>query len=196
MQKTIILLIVLLFFIMGYKSKEKYSAQQRDYTTFTQEAKQFVQSNGLSNEFYILVDMSVHSGKKRMFVISFADGSIRDAFLTTHGMGCGSSDDDVKFSNVPESHCSSKGKYILGKKKVYSPSFQHKYIMYGKEASNSNAVVRNIVFHPWSVVPDEETYPSGIAQSWGCPAVSENAFNAMDGYLQSTNGRVLLWIID
>ncbi|MFB9121087.1 murein L,D-transpeptidase catalytic domain-containing protein [Bergeyella porcorum] len=195
MQKTIIFLITLLLF-SGCKRREVYPEPERDYTTFTQEAKQFAQYNRLSNEFYILVDMSVHSGKKRMFVINFADGSIRDAFLTTHGMGCGSSDGDVRFSNTPESHCSSKGKYILGTQKVYSPGYRYKYIMYGKEASNSNAVVRNVVFHPWSIVPDEETYPNGIAQSWGCPAVSEKAFNTIDGYLQSTNGRVLLWIID
>lgn len=170
--------------------------QGRDYSQFHEEALKYAKNKNLSTDFYILIDFSIHSGKKRFFIVDFKTKKIKDSFITTHGMGMGSSEEAVVFSNIPNSHTSSKGKYILGKEKVYSPGYRYKYIMYGKENSNSNAVVRNVVFHPWNVVPSEETYPNSIPMSWGCPAVSEDAFEQIDQKIQRTNKRVLMWIID
>lgn len=116
--------------------------------------------------------------------------------MVSHGSGGGSTNSKVVFSNKPNSHCSSKGKYILGEKKVYSPGYRHKYIMYGQEPSNSNAVIRNVVFHPWNPIKDWETYPIPSPESWGCPAVSEKSFYEIDELIQDANGRILMWIID
>lgn len=169
--------------------------KERDYFQFHEEALKYAKDKNLSTDFYILIDLSIHSGKKRFFIVDFKTKMIKDSFITTHGMGMGSSDKAVVFSNVPNSYTSSKGKYILGKEKVYSLGYRHKYIMYGKEKSNSNAVVRNVVFHPWDIVPSEETYPKSIPMSWGCPAVSEVAFEQIDQKIQQTGKRVLMWII-
>ncbi|MDO4763516.1 MAG: murein L,D-transpeptidase catalytic domain family protein [Flavobacteriaceae bacterium] len=185
-----------LIFIFLNCDKKKENVLKDKYLVYTKEALGYVQEKGLSTEFYILVDLSIHSGKKRMFMIDLYSGEIRESFMATHGMGGGSMEENVVFSNVPNSHCSSKGKYILGSKKVYSPGYRHKYIMYGQENSNSNAVVRNVVFHPWYIVPSEETYPESIPMSWGCPAVSEEAFYHIDNLIQQTNGRVLMWVIN
>lgn len=176
-------------------SSQKISYSREKYAKTNSEALAFIKENKLSEKMYILVDLSIHSGKKRMFVINPKTGNLREAFITTHGMGGNSKDGKITFSNIPESLCSSKGKYTLGKKKVPSAGFGHKYIMYGKESSNSNAVKRNIVFHPWSVVPNEETYPKSIPMSWGCPAVSPSAFEKIDAWIQETNKNVLIWII-
>lgn len=168
------------------------------YSEYIKNGLTTIQTYNLSQEVMILVDMSIHSGKKRMFVINPQTNELLHSSLTTHGMGDNgvySKEGDVKFSNVPESHLSSQGRFILDKNRVYSPGYRYKYIMRGIDSTNSNAVIRNVVFHPWGILPSEETYPESIAESWGCPAVSEYDFSIIHTIIQSTNKRVLFWII-
>ena len=68
-----------------------------------------------------------------------------------------------------------------------------KYILHGLETTNSNAKDRNIVFHSWGMVSDEEVFPNGTSEGWGCPAISNNAFTEIDAYLKNS-GPTLMWI--
>ncbi|WP_317616906.1 murein L,D-transpeptidase catalytic domain-containing protein, partial [Elizabethkingia miricola] len=42
--------------------------------------------------------------------------------------------------------------------------------MHGLEETNSNALKRVIVFHSWDKMSDEEVFPKGSPEGWGCPA--------------------------
>jgi hypothetical protein len=64
----------------------------------------------------------------------------------------------------------------------------------GKEKTNSNAVNRAIVLHSWEVVPNNEVYPEGTPEGWGCPAVSNESMKKIDEILKQ-NKNVLMWII-
>ena len=205
-KKAIFICVILLIFssiiyLFYIRNKEaRFEKRSEDYQSYFQEASDYCKNKGLCTDFFILVDYSIHSGKKRMYIYDFKEKRITDRFLVSHGSGKSSVvtslvKEKPTFSNILESHCSSLGKYILGKKKVPSTGYKEKYLLYGQEATNSNALKRNIVFHPWSVMPDFETYPSGVPKSWGCPAVSKSVFNKIDKKIQSTKKNILFWII-
>jgi hypothetical protein len=54
--------------------------------------------------------------------------------------------------------------------------------------------MRTIVFHSWEKVPDEEVYPNGTPEGWGCPKISNNSFKIIEPLLQSRSQPVLMWI--
>lgn len=207
MKKSLILLF--LFSLIGggywFLSKENPTPQppqkvQKDYTQYAKEALKYCKNNNASTDFFILIDFAIHSGKKRMFIWDFKQGKITESFLVSHGSGKmptakDLSKDNPVFSNVEESHCSSLGKYLIGRNKVPSVGYGEKYLLYGKDKTNSNALKRNVVIHPWKRMPNEEPYPKGTPESWGCPAVSIEVFNILHQKIQSTPKQVLLWAI-
>jgi len=162
-------------------------------------AKEFVIANNMNKDLCILVDMGIHSGKKRLFLWDLKGDSVLKSGVCSHGC-CdnGWSDDETKlepkFSNVPESHCSSLGKYKLGKRGYSNFGIHINYKLHGLEKTNNNAYKRYIVFHSWSIIEDEETYPKGIAESWGCPAVSNNFMTELDTVLKDQKKPLLFWI--
>jgi hypothetical protein len=118
--------------------------------------------------------------------------------MVTHGCcedpwGEDASKTSIQFSNIEDSHCSSWGKYKIGERGWSSFGVHVKYILHGLETTNSNAKDRNIVFHSWGMVSDEEVYPAGTPEGWGCPAVSNHAFLEIDAYLKNS-GPTLMWI--
>jgi hypothetical protein len=70
-----------------------------------------------------------------------------------------------------------------------------KYLLHGQDATNNNATKRAIVFHSWEKITDEEIYPKGTIEGWGCPAISNRAMIQMDKLIQHSNKKVLMWII-
>ncbi|TSA51417.1 MAG: hypothetical protein D4R43_00760 [Sphingobacteriales bacterium] len=53
-----------------------------------------------------------------------------------------------------------------------------------------------MVLHSWEAVTDEEIFPKGSAESWGCPAVPNNFMLMLDELLKASDKPVLLWIIN
>lgn len=166
--------------------------------TKAKEAKTYCQQNGLNTDMCVLVDMSIHSGKKRLFLWSFKGDSILKSAVCSHGTcdNLSTYDADItpQFSNTPETHCSSLGKYKLGNRGWSSFGVNFNYKLHGLEKTNNNAYKRYIVFHSWSIIDDEETYPMHIAQSWGCPAVSNNFMKEIDVVLKKQDKSLLFWI--
>lgn len=165
------------------------------------EALDYCRSYGLNTSICILVDMSLHSGVNRMVVWDFSKDTILHSCLVSHGCcttgGIWQQDQtktNPRFSNKEGSHCSSLGKYKIGKRGHSSWGVRIKYLLYGLEASNINALAREIYFHSWSNVPDQEVYPSGTPEGWGCPAVSPRNLTKIDGILRWRITPVLLWI--
>lgn len=199
MNRLLCISIVLLSFLSSCRShKEEVIAQNKIHNK-VEEAWDFVQREGYNQDFCFLLDFSIPSGKSRFFVWDFRTQAITHQYLVTHGACNGvnapeSLEEGVNFSNINNSHCSSIGKYKVGRRDVSSWGIKVKYWLHGLESSNYNAVNRVVVLHSWEAVPDMEVHPLPIAQSWGCPAVSNDAMWELDALLQNTIRPTLLWI--
>ncbi len=158
------------------------------------EAAAYVTKNGLNTGAAILIDLGLHSGSYRCFVVRLSDGSIRLKGLVTHGSGkTGLLAGERKYSNEEGSLLSSIGKYKTGKS--YQGQFGLAYKLYGLEATNSNAYSRFIVLHGHECVPDAET-DGLLCQSWGCPTVSPAFLKQLQKVIDAADKPVLLWIYD
>lgn len=162
------------------------------------EALAFCKSKNMNTEFCVLIDYSIHSGKKRLFVYDFKEGKVIMSGMVSHGCGdnpwgVDATKSKPTFSNVHESHQSSLGKYKVGKRGYSSWGINVNYKMHGLENSNSNAYDRIIVLHSWDMIPHEECYPNGTPEGWGCPAVSNDFMKQLDKQLKNTDKDVLMW---
>jgi len=166
-----------------------------------EEALQFCKDYNYNEQICLLINMNVHSGKHRFYVWDFNKRAAIDSGLVSHGCGTapwsgeGSADKPI-FSNVPDSHLSSLGKYKIGERAISQWGVGIKYNLHGLEATNNNALKRFIVFHSWESVGDIATHPIGSPESWGCPAVSNLFFLRVDTILQAADQPVLMWIFN
>ena len=171
-----------------------------NYGTHAKEALDFCRDKGLNMDFFILIDLRIHSGRKRFLVWDFNQREIVGRYLVSHGCchfgwsGTQTKENAI-VSNLDGSHCSSEGKYILKDRGPSSWGVKVKYLMIGQDATNNNALRRQIVFHSWEAVPDEEVYPYGTPEGWGCPAISNEAFRQVDELISQAEKPVLMWII-
>ena len=193
--------LLIAFLLVGCsQSSNSNTAARRDISAFHQEARAFCAENNFNQQFYFLVDFATHSGKFRFWVYDFETHSIVDSGLVSHG-ACDvfsenpNPDENVLTSNIPESHCSSEGKYKVGSRDYSKWGIHVKYWLHGLEATNSNAVERVVVLHSWEALADEEIYPNYAALSWGCPAVSDAFMLRLDELLQNQDKPTLLWIV-
>lgn len=164
-----------------------------------QEALTYCKAKGFNTDFCLLADMSIHSGRNRLFLYDFKKNTITRKMLVGHG--CGNypwsfdfSKEHPSFSNVDGSHCSALGKYKIGQRGYSNWGINVKYELHGLEATNSNALARFIVFHSWEKVADEEVYPNGTAEGWGCPTISNANMRIIDPLLQKVDKPVLFWM--
>jgi hypothetical protein len=173
----------------------------KDYKATNKEALEYCKKNEFNEDYYFLLDLSIHPGKNRFFVYDFKENKISDKNLVTHG-SCDQFEENpdkweiAKFSNKTDSHCSMKGKYKIGKRDYSSWGINVKYWLHGLDKTNENAVKRVVVLHSWSAVSNEEIYPNFSPLSWGCPAVSDAFMRKLDVKLKATRKPVLLWIIE
>ena len=173
----------------------------KNYSKTHDEALVFCKENKYNQDYYFLVDLSIHSGSNRFFVYDFATKKVIDKNLVTHG-SCDQFEENpdkwekAKFSNKLDSHCSMKGKYKIGKRDYSSWGINVKYWLHGLEKSNSKAIERVVVIHSWNAVKNTEIYPKFSPLSWGCPAVSNEFMKVLDEKLKRSEKPVLLWIIE
>ncbi len=197
-MKKLFLLLVLSFVCCNHTSPID---DAKDYTSIHNEALAFCKENQFNQDFYFLIDMSVHSGRNRFFVYDFKTGKISHRNIVTHG-ACDVFQDNpekykkAKFSNQSESHCSMKGKFRIGKRDYSSWGINVKYWLHGLEPTNTNAVKRVVVLHSWTAVSNKEIFPGYSPLSWGCPAVSDEFMQVLDEQLKTVQKPVLLWIIE
>ncbi|PWW27982.1 murein L,D-transpeptidase catalytic domain-containing protein [Chryseobacterium sp. AG844] len=180
-------------------AEKKPEADLSKIKSKAEEALEFCDSKNLSKDFCILIDMSLHSGVNRFFIWDFKNNKISKKYLVGHGCGSNSwSKDNSKanpgFSNEDGSHLSSLGKYKLEGRGYSDWGINIKYLMHGLEETNSNALKRYIVFHSWDLMSDEEVFPDGSPEGWGCPTVSNNAMKEIDPMIQKSGKPVLMWI--
>ncbi len=201
LKLLIIFLSIILLVCKCSSDDESYSLNYEFTQSKANKALEYCKSRKMNIEFCILIDMGIHSGRKRFFVWDFAKDTIVHSFLVAHGC-CNNqswqafSKNNPKFSNVENSHCSSLGKYKIGERGHSSWGVNIKYLLHGLESSNSNALDRVIVFHSWDKVSDDEIHPRGTPEGWGCPAISNKSFQIIDPMLKAASKPVLMWIYD
>jgi len=155
--------------------------------------KTYLKSHSSYNQnLVVLIDMRQSSGKYRLFVYDLDSMKVISKSLVAHGSGSETDYvDSLKFSNVPNSYCTSIGKYKIGAS--YIGSFGKSYKLHGLDETNNKAFERSVVLHRYSCVPDsEQSYE--ICNSLGCPMVSENYFLQLDKFISKSNKPILLEI--
>jgi len=203
-------LILLLFIFIGFASfcdsnqKKEISSPELNYKRLSNKAKEaltYCKAKEYNTTYCVLIDMSMHSGKKRAFFWDFTKGTIIASGLCAHGCGAlpwGETNTKEKpvFSNTPDSHCSSIGKYQIGQRGYSQWGININYLLQGLESTNNNALKRQIVLHSWDDVDDEEVYPDGTPEGWGCPAVGNVFMKTLDEKLKAEKKSVLLWMFN
>lgn len=155
------------------------------------EVKAMIAKNGsYNNKIAFFVDMRIKSGKNRFFVYDLENDTILEEGLVANGFGSETNvRGELKFSNEPNSKCTSLGRYAVGKS--YKGMFGKSYKLYGLDETNSNAVKRAIVLHSYSAVPNEEQ-DYYISTSHGCPMVSETFFKKLEKIIDSSKSNIIL----
>jgi hypothetical protein len=137
-------------------------------------------SNGaLRNDHIIsIVDFSLPSSKKRLFVIDVASGKLLFNTFVSHGRNSGQ-EMATQFSNDLNSFKSSLGFFVTGN--TYSGEHGYSLRLEGKEAGiNDNAYNRSIVMHAADYVNEKVIKVKGfIGRSLGCPAVPPSLHKAI-----------------
>ena len=171
----------------------KDSLQEVRIQSKAEAAKSYLKAHSNFNQRYaILIDMHMNSGKKRLFVYDLDSMKVVSSGLVAHGSGSNTEyRDSLVFSNVPNSYCTSIGKYKIGAS--YIGNFGKSYKLHGLDATNNKAFERLVVLHRYSCVPDIEQ-PYEICNSLGCPMVSENYFLELDKYIAASSKPLLLEI--
>jgi hypothetical protein len=138
------------------------------------EGYNYLLSAGKLNNDNILsvVDFSLPSSKKRLFVIDMENGKLLYNTYVAHGRNSGKVYAN-EFSNRPESFKSSLGFYIT--KGTYTGKHGYSLQLEGEEKGiNDNALSRAIVIHSASYVNENVAKSQGyVGRSLGCPALPE-----------------------
>jgi hypothetical protein len=122
-----------------------------------------------------ILDFTLPSGKKRLFVIDLETGELVFNTYAAHGRNSGTSI-ATKFSNKVNSYQSSLGFYITGD--TYNGKHGTSLRLEGEEKGiNDNALARGIVMHSASYVDESIIASQGfIGRSQGCPALPGNVY--------------------
>ena len=163
------------------------------------EAYEYAKDNGFDLEHAVLIDFGRHSGKNRFFVWNFKENRVEIESLVAHGYGntgYESTNQEIVFSNVPNSYTSSLGKYRLGARSWSQWGINIHYKMHGLESTNDKAYERYVVLHSFKRIPDSEIYPAYLPMgfSQGCPVIDDETMREVDALLQTKEKPVLMWI--
>jgi hypothetical protein len=117
-----------------------------------------------------IVDLSLPSSKKRLFVIDVYSCKLIFNTYVSHGRNSGK-EMATQFSNKPNSYESSLGFYVTGDTYIGHHGYSLK--LNGKEQGiNDNAFARGIVMHSAAYVNERMATTQGyIGRSEGCPAI-------------------------
>jgi hypothetical protein len=124
----------------------------------------------LKNTVLSIVDFSLPSFKKRLFVLDMENGKLLFNTLVAHGRNSGQIY-ATRFSNRNRSLESSLGFYVTGETYIGQNGYSLR-LLGMEQGFNNNAYRRGIVIHPADYVNDEYSKTSGrLGRSEGCPAI-------------------------
>lgn len=143
----------------------------------------------------IVVDFSKSPANPRFFVYDTKSKELLMKSKCAHGGGGGSTMFSPKFSNRPNSHCSSLGDYRLrctSRSTIYLPNFTTSYPcirLDGLSSTNSNASSRGILIHGGALGICEPysagwlPIPASNMISQGCFTISNKTFEDLSALL-------------
>lgn len=133
-------------------------------------SKLIEQGRLLNDSIISIIDFSLPSSEKRLFVLDMKNYKVLFNTLVAHGQNTGR-EWATSFSNQNESHKSSPGFYIT--KETYEGKNGYSLKLEGLENGiNDNAYERGIVVHGAEYVSQELANARGwVGRSHGCPAV-------------------------
>jgi hypothetical protein len=125
-----------------------------------------------------IVDFSLPSFEKRLFIIDIISGRLLFNTFVSHGRNSGAAM-ATRFSNRPESNQSSLGFYVTGD--TYRGEHGYSLKLEGMEKGiNDNAFMRKIVVHGANYVNEKIISQKGyIGRSLGCPAIPDRLKTAI-----------------
>lgn len=131
-----------------------------------------------------IIDFSLPSSAKRLFVIDIEHGILLFNTYVAHGRNSGAGMAN-EFSNSPESFKSSLGFYVTSE--TYMGKHGYALRLEGEEKGiNDNALSRGIVMHSAAYVSENTIHSLGyLGRSQGCPAVPEECYQAIIGKIKN-----------
>lgn len=154
------------------------------------ELELYAAKNKCNTKTAFIIDMRIPSYKKRFFIFDLTKDRIIDSGYVAHGTGSETFRNQLLFSNVPDSRCTSLGKYKIGAS--YKGMYGFSYRLHGLDSTNNKALERAIVLHGHSCIPDKayDDYP--ICFSYGCPMVSTKFLQVLKGYISKQGKQPIL----
>ena len=167
------------------------------FPDYVAEAKKYLAGNKTLNQDYcILVDYSIPSGQRRVFVWSFVDNKIIYKAHTMHGPGGGSTREHAVLSNKAGSMCSAPGHFLITHIEgvTIKPSFRMK----GLDAENKNAYDRAIMLHGAALVDHslrkkEEYLPIDAGWCQGCITTSVYEMKDLKRFIMKYPPNIMIW---
>ncbi|MET3025578.1 murein L,D-transpeptidase catalytic domain-containing protein [Flavobacterium sp. UW10123] len=179
--------------VLGNPKPNDKKITDSDEVRFNQQietVKEMIASGAYNSKIAFFIDMRIKSGKNRFFVYDLEKNVVVDEGLVANGAGSETGiKGELKFSNEPNSKCTSLGRYAIGKS--YRGIFGKAYVLKGLDQTNNNATKRMIVLHSYSAVPENEQ-DHYIALSHGCPMVSEVFFKRLEKIIDSSKSNIIL----
>jgi hypothetical protein len=145
-------------------SQQAYEYAKKGFDILVQQGKV------INDSIIAIVDFSLPSNKKRLFVLDLKNYKVIHNTLVAHGRNSGREMAE-SFSNQAESYKSSPGFYVT--RDTYTGKNGYSLRLDGLERGiNDRALERTIVMHGADYVNQEIADGRGfIGRSWGCPAV-------------------------
>lgn len=192
-MKIVNMMLLIVNCIFGNPKPNDKPVTDLDAERFNQQlenVRAMIASGTYNSKIAFFIDMKIKSGKNRFFVYDLENNTIIDEGLVANGSGSETAiRGELKFSNIPNSKCTSLGRYSVGKS--YRGIFGKAYILKGLDETNNNAAKRMIVLHSYSAVPEGEQ-DHYIALSQGCPMVSEAFFKRLEKIIDSSKSNIIM----
>ena len=198
LMKAAIILMVGAALVKLFPKTGEFVSTNPDYKSKSTTAFSYAKANKMDTTVCFLIDMRIHSGRRRFAVWDFKGDSVMQEMIVAHGSagvkGLPESKADLPiFSNIPGSYASSLGKYRIGKRSYSNWGINVHYKLHGLDSTNSNVFRRIVVLHSYLGVDQAEVYPEEPPTSLGCPMVSNEDMRCLDTLLKQKKD-VLMWI--
>ncbi|MBY0378203.1 MAG: murein L,D-transpeptidase catalytic domain family protein [Gammaproteobacteria bacterium] len=143
----------------------------------------------VQSPYLTLVDFTLPSSKKRLWVINMQDYKVTYYTYVAQGIATGKNSASY-FSNAVDSHASSIGVYLTGK--TYYGTVGHAMRLYGLDKGfNDNAYRRGVVMHSsWHMSESFLKVHGTIGHTWGCFGLDKSVSDSIIN--QISNGSVLV----